>query len=125
MPLGVSILFGLGMLGLTVAKRKDLLIAAEAVGLLRSPASERPGVQSRGEPRIVVDTSAIIDGRIAGNELGAQHARADHARQARRTAEDTRPSPVTSDADEGDESQFRGSHIAGKARKSNLHVEHR
>jgi uncharacterized protein YacL len=65
LPLGVSILFGLGMLGLTVAKRKDLLIAAEAVGLLRSPASERPGVPTRGEPRIVVDTSAIIDGRIA------------------------------------------------------------
>jgi uncharacterized protein YacL len=65
LPLGVSILLGLGMLGLTVAKRKDLLIAAEAVGLLRPPASERPGVMTRGEPRIVVDTSAIIDGRIA------------------------------------------------------------
>jgi uncharacterized protein YacL len=65
LPLGVSILLGLGMLGLTVAKRKDLLIAAEAVGLLRPPASERTGVMTRGEPRIVVDTSAIIDGRIA------------------------------------------------------------
>jgi uncharacterized protein YacL len=64
LPLGVSILFGLGMLGLTVAKRKDLLIAAEAVGLVRPPAA--PGSASaRGEPRIVVDTSAIIDGRIA------------------------------------------------------------
>ncbi|MEA2619362.1 MAG: hypothetical protein QOC97_135 [Chloroflexota bacterium] len=65
LPLGVSILFGLGMLGLTVAKRKDLLIAAEAVGLLRPPAAERGAGLSRGEPRIVVDTSAIIDGRIA------------------------------------------------------------
>jgi uncharacterized protein YacL len=65
LPLGVSILFGLGMLGLTVAKRKDLLIAAEAVGLLRPPASERGALPGRGEPRIVVDTSAIIDGRIA------------------------------------------------------------
>ena len=65
LPLGVSILFGLGMLGLTVAKRKDLLIAAEAVGLLRPPASERSAALLRGEPRIVVDTSAIIDGRIA------------------------------------------------------------
>ena len=65
LPLGVSIFLGLGMLGLTVAKRKDLLIAAEAVGLLRSPSSERPSGLSRGEPRIVVDTSAIIDGRIA------------------------------------------------------------
>jgi uncharacterized protein YacL len=64
LPLGVSLLFGLGMLGLTVAKRKDLLIAAEAVGLLRPPATVSTGL-ARGEPRIVVDTSAIIDGRIA------------------------------------------------------------
>ena len=33
LPLGVSIFLGLGMLGLTVAKREDLLIAAEAIGL--------------------------------------------------------------------------------------------
>ena len=65
LPLGVSIFLGLGMLGLTVAKRKDLLIAAEAVGLLRPPSSERGSGLGRGEPRIVVDTSAIIDGRIA------------------------------------------------------------
>lgn len=65
LPLGVSILFGLGMLGLTVAKRKDLLIAAEAVGILRPPVAERQAGLARGEPRIVVDTSAIIDGRIA------------------------------------------------------------
>ena len=65
LPLGVSILFGLGMLGLTVAKRKDLLIAAEAVGLLRPPGPAGTSGLARGEPRIVVDTSAIIDGRIA------------------------------------------------------------
>jgi uncharacterized protein YacL len=65
LPLGVSIFLGLGMLGLTVAKRSDLLIAAEAVGLLRPPSAERPTGLGRGEPRIVVDTSAIIDGRIA------------------------------------------------------------
>ena len=64
LPLGVSLLFGLGMLGLTVAKRKDLLMAAEAVGLVRPPSREAAG-PARGEPRIVVDTSAIIDGRIA------------------------------------------------------------
>jgi len=34
-PLGVSLLFGLGMLGLTVAKRSDLLVAAEAIGVAR------------------------------------------------------------------------------------------
>ena len=65
LPLGVSILFGLGMLGLTVAKRKDLLMAAEAVGLLRPPGPASGSGLSRGDPRIVVDTSAIIDGRIA------------------------------------------------------------
>jgi uncharacterized protein YacL len=65
LPLGVSVFLGLGMLGLVVAKRKDLLIAAEAVGIFRPPAAERSPGLSRGEPRIVVDTSAIIDGRIA------------------------------------------------------------
>jgi uncharacterized protein YacL len=64
LPLAVSIGLGLGMLGLTVAKRRDLLIAAEAVGLFRAPGSDR-AVPLSGEPRIVVDTSAIIDGRIA------------------------------------------------------------
>ena len=33
---------GLGMLGLTVAKRADLLLAAEAVGLVRAPDPRRP-----------------------------------------------------------------------------------
>ena len=65
LPLGVSIFLGLGMLGLVVAKRKDLLVAAEAVGLLRPPSADRSSGLGRGDPRIVVDTSAIIDGRIA------------------------------------------------------------
>ncbi len=64
LPLGVSILFGLGMLGLTVAKRKDLLLAAQTVGLFRQAGTDGAG-SAAGEPRIVVDTSAIIDGRIA------------------------------------------------------------
>jgi uncharacterized protein YacL len=65
-PLAVSIFMGLGMLGLTVAKRRDLVIAAEAVGLVRKPdASDGSAAQRAGDPRIVVDTSAIIDGRIA------------------------------------------------------------
>lgn len=64
LPLGVSLLLGLGMLGLTVAKRKDLLLAAQAVGFLR-PTGPTRGSSSVGDPRIVVDTSAIIDGRIA------------------------------------------------------------
>jgi uncharacterized protein YacL len=61
-PLGVSISMGLAMVGLTVAKRHDLLAAAESIGILRRSAGE--GSASTG-PRILVDTSAIIDGRIA------------------------------------------------------------
>ena len=53
------------MLGLTVAKRQDLLIAAEAVGFLRRPPAEVAESRLAGEPHIIVDTSAIIDGRIA------------------------------------------------------------
>jgi uncharacterized protein YacL len=65
LPLGVSIFLGLGMLGLTVAKRRDLLIAAEAIGLVRRPLEDGTGLGHAGDPHIVVDTSAIIDGRIA------------------------------------------------------------
>ena len=63
MPIGVSIFLGLGMVGLTVAKRQDLLVAAEAFGLVRRADPETAG--RRGDPHIVVDSSAIIDGRIA------------------------------------------------------------
>jgi uncharacterized protein YacL len=65
LPLGVSVFLGLGMVGLTVAKRRDLVLAAEAVGFIRRPSGAESGASTRGEPRIVVDTSAIIDGRIA------------------------------------------------------------
>ncbi len=65
LPLGTSLFLGLGMLGLTVAKRSDLLAAAEAVGLVRVAGSEVSEKVRTGDPRIVVDTSAIIDGRIA------------------------------------------------------------
>jgi uncharacterized protein YacL len=64
LPLGVSLFLGLGMVGLTVAKRHDLVVAAEAIGLVRRPSAESGAARS-GDPRIVVDTSAIIDGRIA------------------------------------------------------------
>jgi uncharacterized protein YacL len=65
LPLGVSLFLGLGMVGLTVAKRADLLVAAEAIGLVRRP-DAAPAARARtGEPHIIVDTSAIIDGRIA------------------------------------------------------------
>ena len=64
LPLGVSLFLGLGMLGLTVAKRRDLIVAAQAVGFLRRGEDDRDDLHS-GDPRVVVDTSAIIDGRIA------------------------------------------------------------
>jgi uncharacterized protein YacL len=63
LPLGVSVFLGLGMVGLTVAKRADLLVAAEAIGLVRRPDPEHAG--RSGDPHILVDSSAIIDGRIA------------------------------------------------------------
>ena len=62
LPIGVSLVLGLGMLGLTVAKRHDLAEAIEALGLI--PAQREPTMPP-GAPFIVVDTSAIIDGRIA------------------------------------------------------------
>jgi uncharacterized protein YacL len=65
LPLGVTLFLGLGMVGLTVAKRADLVLAAEAIGLFRRPANDEAAAARAGDPRIVVDTSAIIDGRIA------------------------------------------------------------
>jgi uncharacterized protein YacL len=65
LPLGVSLSLGLGMLGLTVAKREDLVMAAEAIGIVRRPTPEADRIRASGDPHIVVDTSAIIDGRIA------------------------------------------------------------
>jgi uncharacterized protein YacL len=62
-PLGISIFLGLAMVGLTVAKRHDLIQAAEQLGLLRRHQPEN--VASASGPEILVDTSAIIDGRIA------------------------------------------------------------
>ena len=52
------------MVGLTVAKREDLVAAAQAAGLLRGESPASGGSQS-GQTQVVVDTSAIIDGRIA------------------------------------------------------------
>ena len=63
LPLGISLFLGLGMMGLTVAKRFDLIAAAEGAGLIRRPGSHDDPME--GEPRIVVDTSVLIDGRIA------------------------------------------------------------
>jgi uncharacterized protein YacL len=64
LPIGVSAVLGLGMLGLTVAKRHDLAAGIEALGLLPERRQEPTG-PALGSPFIVVDTSTIIDGRIA------------------------------------------------------------
>jgi uncharacterized protein YacL len=62
-PLGISVFLGLGMVGLTVAKRHDLIQAAEGLGLLKRRPADGGG--AAGAPQVLVDTSAIIDGRIA------------------------------------------------------------
>jgi uncharacterized protein YacL len=68
LPLGVSVVLGLGMMGLTVAKRQDLLQAARDAGLvMRKSADAWDGVERREHPTAPVtylDTSAIIDGRL-------------------------------------------------------------
>ncbi len=64
LPLATSIGFGLGMVGLTVAKRQDLITAAEAIGVFRRPEPTDEAIARKGDPHIIVDTSAIIDGRI-------------------------------------------------------------
>jgi uncharacterized protein YacL len=65
LPLATSIGFGLGMVGLTVAKRQDLIVAAEAIGIFRRQQPSDEAAARKGDPHIIVDTSAIIDGRIA------------------------------------------------------------
>jgi uncharacterized protein YacL len=61
-PLGISLFLGLAMVGLTVAKRHDLITAAVSLGVLLRASDE---ASTATAPRILVDTSAIIDGRIA------------------------------------------------------------
>jgi uncharacterized protein YacL len=63
LPIGVSIVLALGMMGLTVAKRRDLRDAVRELGVFRRGATEaEPTVPSRQVTYL--DTSAIIDGRI-------------------------------------------------------------
>jgi uncharacterized protein YacL len=61
-PLGISVFLGLAMVGLTVAKRHDLINAAESMGIIRRGQGTGEGANVS---HILVDTSAIIDGRIA------------------------------------------------------------
>jgi uncharacterized protein YacL len=63
LPIGTVLVTGLGMMGLTVAKRYDLLEALRAAGFIRPPAPEATASVVEG-PTAYVDTSALIDGRI-------------------------------------------------------------
>jgi uncharacterized protein YacL len=66
-PIGVSIVLALGMMGLTVAKRHDLRRALHDLGLVgrdRAAGTARTADAPPQGPVTYVDTSAIIDGRI-------------------------------------------------------------
>jgi len=66
LPVGTVIVTGLGMMGLTVAKRADLADALRSAGFIRPPASgvDRPVAGREVGPTTYVDTSALIDGRM-------------------------------------------------------------
>jgi len=61
LPIATVIATGLGMMGLTVAKRHDLIDGLHAAGLLRTPQDEQAVYEG---PINYVDSSALIDGRI-------------------------------------------------------------
>ena len=61
LPIGTVVVTGLGMMGLTVAKRNDLADALRTAGIIKTP---EPAVGSDVGPVTYVDTSALIDGRI-------------------------------------------------------------
>jgi uncharacterized protein YacL len=65
LPLLVSVFMGLGMMGLTIAKRHDLLAALTSGGLLpRTAPAEAGAAGAHSGPVTYVDTSAVIDGRV-------------------------------------------------------------
>jgi uncharacterized protein YacL len=63
LPVGVSIVMAMGMMGLMVAKRYDLRAALTDMGLLRSR-SDDDQPEERPSQVTFLDTSAIIDGRL-------------------------------------------------------------
>jgi len=64
LPIGTVAVTGLGMMGLTVAKRHDLADALRSAGLLKAPTTDLPAVATDSGPVIYVDTSVLIDGRL-------------------------------------------------------------
>jgi uncharacterized protein YacL len=63
LPIGVSVVLALGMMGLMIAKRFDLWRAITEVGILARARDESDAVKARTAVTYM-DTSAIIDGRI-------------------------------------------------------------
>lgn len=63
LPIGVSIVLALGMMGLTVAKRYDLRDAMEELGIMKRDSDGESPVEAPQQVTFL-DTSAIIDGRI-------------------------------------------------------------
>ena len=64
LPIGVSIVLALGMMGLTVAKRQDLADAVRDFTSTRRGSSEEGETAQTFSQITYVDTSAIIDGRV-------------------------------------------------------------
>jgi uncharacterized protein YacL len=64
LPIGTVAVTGLGMMGLTVAKRHDLADAFHSVGLLKAPPTTDLPTAAASGPVIYVDTSVLIDGRL-------------------------------------------------------------
>lgn len=63
LPIGTVAVTGLGMMGLTVAKRHDLAEALRSAGVLKSAPTDSRVAPIEG-PVVYVDTSVLIDGRL-------------------------------------------------------------
>jgi uncharacterized protein YacL len=63
LPIGTVAVTGLGMMGLTVAKRHDLADGLRSAGVLKLQTTDTPVAPIEG-PVIYVDTSVLIDGRL-------------------------------------------------------------
>jgi uncharacterized protein YacL len=63
LPIGTVAVTGLGMMGLTVAKRHDLAEGLRSAGLLKASITDSPVPHIEG-PVVYVDTSVLIDGRL-------------------------------------------------------------
>jgi len=63
LPIGTVAVTGLGMMGLTVAKRHDLAEGLRSAGVLKPPTTDSPVVPIEG-PVVYVDTSVLIGSAV-------------------------------------------------------------